>query len=239
MQREDICTLQIAGVVDSFAPFITRNTDTEDYEAKLVIMLSKEKLEEEIQDGTVQFSNIYISTDKPYDIDEELEKVKELPKAKQNELVIYGRNLYEQRLEEESIQKLIKVVLYTFDIIIIVFCMTNIFYIISSSTIFRKKDFAVLRSLGMSEKQIDWMLILEGVFYGFSGLAFGTIFSIGGLCLLGKYTMDSELYLFNISVVQILYASILVYTVVFFAILSARRRVKNKNIIEEVRRENI
>ena len=189
----------------------------------------------EVENGTIKESNIYISTDKPYEIDDLLEENKELTR----EYIIHGENLYQERNEEGSLKKLVTFILYIVDIMITVFCMTNIFYIISSSTIFRKKDFAVLRSIGMTERQIDKMLLLEGILYGFSGIVFGTIFSFGFLYLLGKYTIDKELYLFKLPFIQVIYAIILVYVIIFLAIIVARHRVKKKNIMDEIRRENI
>lgn len=240
-KREELATLKIAGIVDNFEPYITQDLDVEDYKAAFVLMLSKDmytKEMSELKDTKYVFADIYISTDKPFEIEEAIEgDMKNIENSVG--MTPLGENLYAERLEEESILELIKSLLYGFEIIIVVFCMTNIFYIISSSTTFRTKDFAVLKSIGMSEKQIDNMLILEGFFYGFSGLIFGTVFSLGILKLVGHFAIDTELYLFKLPLFSIVYAIIMVYSVIAISMISARHKIKYRNIIDDVRNENM
>ena len=89
----------------------------------------------------------------------------------------------------------------------------------------------------MNEKQINKMLGFEGIFYGFSGIIFGTIFSFIVLYVFGKIGINQELYLFKFPVMQIIYAIIIVYAVIFFAMLSARKKIKDRNIIEDVKND--
>lgn len=234
LQNYDICDLKVAGIVKNISPYNIKNDQLRDYTTAIVIILSNDRLKQEIDDGTITTGGsswCYISTSNPYKLDEKREEIEKLGGITEN--------LYETRKKQESGNELIKGVIYIFDIMLNVFCMVNIFYIISASTIFRKKDFAVLRSIGMSEKQINKMMILEGLMYGFSGLIFGTIFSLIGLYLLGKYSIDGDLYLFKFPIIHIIYAIIIVYVVILFAMISAKRKVKNKNIIDNIRMNNI
>lgn len=225
-QRSDVCELKIAGVLDSFEPYVPQNYQLKEYNTAIVIMLNKEMYEKDLENDKINSIEIYCSTEKPYEIDKKI-----------NEYGISGDNLYDERLEEESNIKLLRFLLYTLDIMITIFCMSNIFYIISASTLFRKKDFAILRSLGMSERKINKMFILEGFFYGISGIIIGTLLSIWILYLVGEFTIDKELYIFEYPFIQIIYAIILVYAVIFFAMLSARRKIKDRNIIEDVKND--
>ena len=233
LKREEICKLNIAGVVDSFEPYTPNNYQIVDYNTTIIVLLSKDLYEKEIKNNAETISNIYISTDKPYEIDR---KIEEFNNSQEDEY-LWGKNLYDERLQEESKFELFKFILYVFDILIISFCMFNIFNIISSSTIFRKRDFAILKSLGMNEKQINKMLGFEGIFYGFSGIIFGTIFSFIVLYVFGKIGINQELYLFKFPVMQIIYAIIIVYAVIFFAMLRARKKIKDRNIIEDVKND--
>ena len=234
---EEICKLNIAGIVDTFEPYTPDNYQILDYNTIIIALLSKDSYEKEVENGTIELSNIYISTDKPYEIDR---KIEEFNNSQEDEY-LWGKNLYDERLQEESKFELFKFILYVFDILIISFCMFNIFNIISSSTIFRKRDFAILKSLGMSEKQINKMLCFEGILYGFSGIIFGTIFSFIVLYVLEKIGTEigisQELYIFKYPFVQIIYAIILVYAVILFAMLSARKKIKDRNIIEDVKND--
>ena len=141
---KNIANLKIAGIVNDFDPYTPTDYKLTDYSNIIVIMLSKDMYEKELQNETISSSTIYISTHTPYEIDNRMNEIEDLGNESQ---YIAGENIYEQRLSEESVLKLQKFILYAFDILITLFCMTNIFNIISSSTIFRKKDFAILRSM--------------------------------------------------------------------------------------------
>lgn len=176
-------------------------------------------------------STIYISTSKPYEIDEKMEELENLNNTKG----IFGENLYKQRLEEESNIAIFKFIFYTFLILTILFCMIYMFNIISSSVIFRKKDFAILKSIGMSQRQVDKMLFLEGIFYGFSAIIFGIMFSFLILYLLSKIAIDENLYIFEFPIVHITYAIFMIYTIILFGMINARKKVKEQNIIEDIK----
>ncbi|MCI8397476.1 MAG: ABC transporter permease [Clostridia bacterium] len=233
--EKNICDLQIAGVINNFEPYTPQNYQLIDYNTVIIVMLSKDKYEKELEDKTISLSSIYISTDNAYEIDNRMEEIENISK----DMAIFGENLYETRMETESFQELFKFILYMIIIMITVFSMTNIYYIISSSTNLRKKDFAVLRALGMSEKQINKMLFLEGVFYGASGLCIGTIFSFWILYLISRFAIDTELYLFEFPFIHILYAVIIVYVTIYIAMMIARTKIKKRNIISDITMEKI
>ena len=122
--RENIAELEIAGILDDFEPYITQALDTEDYKAAFVLMLSKDMYPKEMANLTSTefvFANIYISTDKPFELEKEIEegKIKDIESTK--EIFVHGENLYAERLEDESILELIKLLLYGFEIMITVF----------------------------------------------------------------------------------------------------------------------
>lgn len=233
--EKNICDLQIAGVINNFEPYTPQNYQLIDYNTVIIVMLSKDKYEKELEDKTISLASIYISTDNAYEIDNRMEEIENISK----DMAIFGENLYETRMETESFQELFKFILYMIIIMITVFSMTNIYYIISSSTNLRKKDFAVLRALGMSEKQINKMLFLEGVFYGASGLCIGTIFSFWILYLISRFAIDTELYLFEFPFIHILYAVIIVYVTIYIAMMIARTKIKKRNIISDITMEKI
>ena len=136
--------LKIAGIVEDFYPYTPTDYKLTDYSPIIPIMLSSDMYDTQLQNTAISDSTIYISSHTPYEIDNKMNEIKALA---DNSQYISGENLYEQRLAKESILELQKFILYAFDILITIFCMTNIFNIISSSTIFRKKDFAILRSM--------------------------------------------------------------------------------------------
>lgn len=62
----------------------------------------------------------------------------------------------------------------------------------------RKKEFAVMESIGMTRKQLRKMLVLEGIFY--SCVITGLIMTVGSLCLTGlAYMMKQRIAYFHFS----------------------------------------
>lgn len=230
---ETLCNLNIAGIIDSLEPYEQTDYKLSDYNATIQLVLNKDMLEKEMQSEYVR-STIYIATDIPYEIDEKIDELR----TSMN-ISISGENLYEERLSEESLNTLLKFILYTFSVMTILFCIIYMFNVISSSIILRKRDFAILKSIGMSQKQVDKMLILECLFYGFSAIIFGIIFSFVILYILGKVLINSNLYIFKLPFIHIIYVIFITYFVILLGMLSARRKIKYNNIIETIKNQNI
>ena len=82
--------------------------------------------------------------------------------------------------------------------LISVFSVINIFSTITSSILLKKREIAELKSLGMSNKQINKMLFLEGIFYGLNAIIYGVIISLIILYLMYLFMENTKLYLFII-----------------------------------------
>jgi len=112
---------------------------------------------------------------------------------------------------------------------------------LSSNIVARKREFAILKSMGMSEKQISKMLFLEGIFYGINSLVFGALTSGVLLYILYLKMVDIKLYSFQIPYANILISIAVTYLAIFIAIRKAKHKSskKNNSIIEVIRNENI
>ena len=115
----------------------------------------------------------------------------------------------------------------------------NIFNTISSSIILRKREFAILKSIGISEKQTNKMMLLEAIFYGIDAIVYGVIISIAILYIVYLILINTNLYSFEVPLISIILVIVTVYVSIFVAIVNTRRKLKKKNIIEEIRVENI
>ena len=115
----------------------------------------------------------------------------------------------------------------------------NIFNTISSSIILRKREFAILKSIGISEKQTNKMMLLEAIFYGIDAIVYGVIISIAILYIVYLILINTNLYSFEVPLISIILVIVTVYVSIFVAIVNTRRKLKKKNIIEEIREENI
>lgn len=123
--------------------------------------------------------------------------------------------------------------------LISVFSVINIFSTITSSILLKKREIAELKSLGMSNKQINKMLFLEGIFYGLNAIIYGVIISLIILYLMYLFMENTKLYLFIIPWKHIIICIATIYLTIFITMINAKNKIKNKNIIEEIKNENI
>ena len=135
--------------------------------------------------------------------------------------------------------KLIKTLLYSFIGVVSIISIITIFNIIHYSLLLRKREIASLKSMGMSNKQVRKMNFLESIFYGLTSCIGGTIFSLGLLYIVHILIFDSRIYKFEIPIISIVGVICVMYIVMMLGMSLGRRELKNINIIDEVKNENI
>ena len=219
--------VKIIAITDDLEPYFERN------ESWCILLVNEETVQDyykKLWGDNKNDVDVFISTDKSYEIDKCLEKY---------ELENNASNTYQYKLSDASKREVIKVAVYTFIILITLLTIINIINIITSSITLRKKDLAILKSMGMSEKQINKMLILEGIFDGLDALIFGMLISVVILYIMYLFMIDIKIYKFTVSYANIAISVIVTYLVIFIAILNSKRKLKKQNIIDEIREENI
>ena len=142
-------------------------------------------------------------------------------------------------IERISIQTTISIFLYTFIIVMSLIGTTNIFNTITTSINLRQKEFAHLKSIGMTKKQFNNMIKLENFFIGCKalilGILLGIIFSyLVHLAFETNVIMD---YIFPIT--GIIISIICVFLVLWIITLYALRKINKQNIVETIRKDNV
>ena len=79
---------------------------------------------------------------------------------------LYAYNVYQSRKQEEQMILLMSVFSYGFIVLISVISIANIFNTISTSISLRKREFAMLKSVGMTPKGFSKMMNYESVLRG-------------------------------------------------------------------------
>ena len=130
---------------------------------------------------------------------------------------------------------LVGIFLYGFIIIIILIGVTNIVNTITTSMELRKQEFAILRSVGMTNKEFNRMIRLETLFIGIKSLFFGI--PLGTAIAYGIYQVGKMP--FEIPLKPILYSSIAVIVLIASIMQYSLIKIKKQNTIETIRNENI
>src|SRR5690625_7538263 len=81
---------------------------------------------------------------------------------------------------------IIKFFTYDFIILIIIICVANIFNTISTGIALRRREYAMLKSDGMTPKGFNKMIHYETMVYGIKSLLYGLQISIGIMYLIYK-----------------------------------------------------
>ncbi len=117
--------------------------------------------------------------------------------------------------------------------------IANIFNTISTSISLRKREFAMLKSVGMTPKGFNKMINYESIFYGIKSLLYGLPISIGVMYLIYKALMNSFQFEFTIPWISIMYVIVAVFIIVSSTMLYASSKVKKANIIDALKQESI
>lgn len=180
-------------------------------------------------DGTSTF--LYLKSKNPLATQQAIEEMKD-PN-------LSVRNLYQSRQQEEQMIMLMSVFTYGFIALITSISIANIFNTISTSISLRKREFAMLKSIGMTPKGFNKMINYESIFYGIKSLVYGLPISVLVMYLIHRSLMNSFNYEFTLSWDSIVYVIIAVFLLVSSAMLYSSSKVKRENIIDALKQESI
>lgn len=150
-------------------------------------------------------------------------------------------NLYNIDKEVQASRALMlvmRIFSYGFILLISLIAMANVFNTISTNILLRRREFAMLRSVGMTDKGFRRMMNLECILYGCKGLFFGLIVAIGVTYLIYRALSNELVFAFYIPWYSIVIAIASVFLVVFTTMLYAMSKIKKDNVVETLKQEN-
>lgn len=152
---------------------------------------------------------------------------------------MYVLNVFQFRQQDEQMIMLMSVFTYGFIALITSISIANIFNTISTSISLRKREFAMLKSIGMTPKGFNKMINYESIFYGIKSLLYGLPISVLVMYLVHRSLMNSFNYEFTLPWKSIVYVIIAVFLLVSSAMLYSSSKVKKENIIDALKQESI
>ena len=182
--------------------------------------------------------SIGINTDKPEVFDRYMEEIiNDFPELDIN-YINYAYYNYEAR----QMILAIKFVCYTIIGAIAILSISAMFNSLNTNIITREKEFAMLRSMGLSKKDLNKLLIYEGIFLGIKTLIISLIISIILIFGMGKL-----IKLLNISSLKnlifptkyVIIAIVILIALIFLVIMYSKNKIKNNNIVDAIKNENI
>ena len=141
--------------------------------------------------------------------------------------------------EESAMVLVTKIFLYGFITVITLIGITNIFNTITSNMELRQKEFAMLKSIGMTSKEFDRMINLETIFYGTKAWIIGTIMGLLGTFAIYKaFSVKFQKGMY-IPTNAILISAVFVFIFIFIIMRYSIYKINKQNTLETIRNENV
>lgn len=150
--------------------------------------------------------------------------------------------LYDLAADKESMRMLVTVVRvfsYGFIILISLIAMANVFNTVSTNVMLRRREFAMLKSIGLGEKGFRRMMNYECIIYGSRGLLWGLPAAVALTYVIYRITSSIVDRGFYIPWYSVAIAVGSVFAVVFATMLYSTGVIRRDNPIDALRQENM
>ena len=196
-------------------------------------LIVNKKLYDSILDGGTDFTQFNIISDNTNNIDK---LTKELDKYNNVNYI----NIKESMKQTNNLILVVKILMYGFISLVTLIGVTSVFNTISTSMALRKREFAVLRSIGLTRGGFNKMLFFESLFFGMKSLIFALPVSIG-VTILIHYSLADMVSISTIIIPwkAIIISIVSVFIIVLLTMMYSSSKIKKHNIIEQIREENI
>lgn len=149
------------------------------------------------------------------------------------------QDIAEQEEAERNIVTIIRVFSYGFIVLISLIAAANVFNTISTNISLRRREFAMLKSVGMTQKGFNKMMNFECLLYGSRALLYGLPVSCGVTYLIYLAIMEGYEASFHLPWTAIGIAVLSVFLVVFITMMYSMSKIKKDNPIDALKNENL
>ena len=196
-------------------------------------LIVNKKLYDSISDSSTHYTQFNIISDNTNNIDK---LTKELDKYSN----VNYTNIKESMKQANNLILVVKILMYGFISLVTLIGVTSVFNTISTSMALRKREFAVLRSIGLTNRGFNKILFFESLFFGMKSLIFAIPVSIGVTVLI-HYALADMMSISTIIIPwkYIIISIVSVFVIVLLTMMYSTSKIKKHNIIEQIREENI
>lgn len=196
-------------------------------------LIVNKKLYDNISDSGTHYTQYNIISDNTDNIDK---LTKELDKYDN----VNYTNVKESMKQTNNMILVVKILMYGFIGLITLIGVTSVFNTISTSMALRKREFAVLRSIGLTRKGFNKILFFESLFFGLKSLIYAIPVSLG-VTIIIHYALADMMSINSIVIPwkAIIISIVSVFVIVLLTMMYSTSKIKKHNIIEQIREENI
>ena len=196
----------------------------------LVMVISDEYME---RLDKLESVSLYVESKDPDKLQSDIDKM-----CKDTE-GCYVNNVDATVKQMKSIYTVIAIFLYGFIIVISLIGITNIFNTITTNMTLRKREFATLKSIGMTSNEFNRMIFLESFFYIFKSLLIGIPIGVLLSYLIFKGFTNQVLFSYKVPFKGIIVSIAIVCLLIVWLNNYSSKKANKGNVIETIRNENI
>lgn len=192
----------------------------------------------ELKPGNAIYS-AYVVAENADEYQDTLEKETE-ENPEYSQISFYVSNMDKQMRDEKSLFTLLGVFAYGLIVVIALIGITNIINTLSTGMELRSREFATLRSIGMTDKQFVGMVRLESVFISVKALVIGVPLGIlisYLLCVMMNRMDDAIIY--ELPYKAIILCIVVVIMLIYAIMKLSMTKLRHNNIIETIKNENL
>lgn len=213
-------------------------------EGAIIIIVPEEKFHQLFKDDEGYYDSyysdstyIYLKAPKYQKLDKYITDYKD---TLSNKWEISYINYPKEMKQMKNLYIVIGLLLYGFITLVTLIGVTSVFNTINTSIQLRRKEFAMLRSMGLTPHGFNKILYFESFFFGVKSLLYGIPFSF--LVILWIHSVMSGVSSFGKLLIpwkSIGIAILAVFVIIFLTMMYATKKMKKENILDAIREENI
>lgn len=176
---------------------------------------------------------VYMKSENPEKLTEAVKKVSDNNPGR----VLSCYSIWETEQSDRAMLTMIQVFCYGFIVLMTLICTANILNTVSTGIELRRREFAMLKSVGMDPKSFNRMLVFESLFYGLKALLYGLPIGLLVIALENRMTSGRFAMGFVLPVPYLVTAVAVLFVVVGVSMAYSFRKIRKENILDGLRTE--
>ncbi|KOA19671.1 ABC transporter permease YtrF precursor [Clostridium homopropionicum DSM 5847] len=146
-------------------------------------------------------------------------------------------NIIERNRMTKAAILMVKILLFGFVIVVSLIGCVNIINTLTTNLILRRREFAALKCIGLTQKELRKIVTLEGMLYGIVGSIYGSIIGTVFSYVIYRNINEVREQSYSLPIESIAIAVIGTMLIGYISIQAPLRRMKRDNLIDAVREE--
>jgi putative ABC transport system permease protein len=158
-----------------------------------------------------------------------------IPQSELSNVYADATNVQEATAAMRAVSRLVMVFLYGFVLMLTLIGLTNVICTISTNVLARAREFAVLKSVGMTAKGLRRMLNLESILCSAKALLYGLPLGLAATFVTYRFVMHSVEFAYRFPWLALAECIAGVFAITWITMHYAANRLKDKSIVDAIR----